>query len=255
MTGLLAGRHIVITGASGGIGRAIALACAREGAQLALHAHRHADAAQETAAAIAAMQGVVPAVLQFDLADAAALEAQCAPLIAQWGRLDGWVNNAGMNQPGLLLTQDDAMIAAQLDVNLAATLRACRYAVGHMLASGGGAIVNIGSIAATRPARGQAVYAAAKGGQAALTRALAVEYGRKQVRVNCIEPGPIDTAMLAATRRLAEDEVRARVPLGRLGTPEDVAELAVFLLSARAGFITGGVFAVDGGYSLAGAGL
>ena len=96
--------------------------------------------------------------------------------------------------------------------------------------------------------RGQAVYAATKGGVEALTRALAVEYGRKGIRVHAIRPGPIDTPMLEVTKGLAEEELLSRVPLRRIGKPEDVAELAVFLLSDRASFITGSVHTVDGGY-------
>jgi 3-oxoacyl-[acyl-carrier protein] reductase len=103
-------------------------------------------------------------------------------------------------------------------------------------------------VAAERPARGQSVYAATKGGVEALTRALAVEYGRKGIRVHAIRPGPIESSMLEATRALAEEEILSRVALRRMGKPEDVADLAVFLLSDRASFITGSIHAVDGGY-------
>jgi len=117
-----------------------------------------------------------------------------------------------------------------------------------MMEQRAGVILNVSSVAALRPTRGQAVYAATKGGVEALTRAIAVEYGRKGVRAHAIRPGPIESAMLEAAKAMAEEEILSRVPLRRIGTPEDVAALAVFLLGDGAAFITGSIHTVDGGY-------
>jgi 3-oxoacyl-[acyl-carrier protein] reductase len=187
--------------------------------------------------------------LPFDVRDAAAVGSAVARFLSQQGRIDGWVNNAGVNHPGLLLASEDERIREQMDVNLLGPLLCARAVLPSMIEQRAGVILNVSSVAATRPIRGQSVYAATKGGLESLTRALAIEYGRKGVRVNAIRPGPIDTGMLEATRALAGDEVvRDRIALRRLGRPEDVASLAVYLLSDAASFITGSVHAVDGGY-------
>ena len=112
-----------------------------------------------------------------------------------------------------------------------------------------GAILNVSSVAAARPSKGQSVYAATKGALEALTRAVAVEYGRKGIRCHCLRPGPVDTDMFAATKALAGEEVLARIPLQRFVTPEEVAAFAVFLLSDRASAVTGAVVTIDGGYA------
>jgi 3-oxoacyl-[acyl-carrier protein] reductase len=241
---MLEGKKIVVTGAGRGIGRAIARACAQAGAVVGVNYRRSEAAAQALAAEDPARFDLLP----FDVRDAAAVAAAVERFQRAHGRIDGWVNNAAVNHPGLVVGAADDVIREQLDVNLLGALLCARAVLPVMLAQRSGVILNVGSVAATHPARGQAVYAATKGGLESLTRALAVEYARKGVRVLCIRPGPIDTEMLAGTRALAEEEILKRIPLGRLGTPEDVAALAVFLLSDRAGFITGSVHAVDGGY-------
>jgi 3-oxoacyl-[acyl-carrier protein] reductase len=247
---LLADTRIVVTGASRGIGQAIARACAREGAIVGIGCRKASEAAAESVAdEIAAAGHRPPHVLPFDVSDPLAVSAALDAFVAQEGRVDAVVANAGVNLPDLLATSDVERIRTQVDVNLLGPIFLARAAVPHMLRQRAGVLVQIGSCAGEHPSRGQSVYAATKGALASLTRALAVEYGKKGIRAVCVEPGPIATDMLEATRALAEAEVLARVPLGRLGTPEDVAELVVFLVSDRARFITGSVHAVDGGFS------
>jgi len=167
------------------------------------------------------------------------------------GGIDAWVNNAAENLPGLFVTSDPERLARQIAVALVGPMLCARAAIEIMMRHRRGVLLNVSSVAAVRPARGQAAYAAAKAGLEGLTRALAVEYAKKGIRVLCLRPGPIDTDMLAPTKLLAEGEVTARTPLGRPATVAEVAEHAVFMLSDRAAYATGSVVTVDGGYVVA----
>lgn len=247
---LLPDRRIVVTGAAGGIGRAIALACAREGAVIGIGHRRSVEAAGALRGEIEALGGRAH-LLSMDVTDPLEVTAAATTFANLEGRIDAWVSCAGVCHPGLLATEDDGRIHEQIDVNLLGPIFAARAALPHMLRQRGGVLLFIGSVAASRPARGQAVYAATKGAVESLTRALAVEYAKKGVRALCLVPGAVDTAMLRGTLALAEDEVKSRIPLQRVATAGEVAETAVFLLSDRASYMTGSTVAVDGGYLIA----
>jgi 3-oxoacyl-[acyl-carrier protein] reductase len=243
----LHGKRILVTGASRGIGRAIAMACAAAGARVGVNYQRSRD----RALAVCDEIGPAAAPLEFDVGDADAVARGVDAFAAFAGGIDGLVNNAGINRPSLLVTASDADIAATIATNLVGPIVCTRAVIPAMLEARRGVIVNVSSVAAKRPSRGQAVYAATKGAIESLTRAVAVEYGKKGIRCHAIRPGAIDTDMLATTKAMAEEDVLARTALKRIGSVEDVAALAVFLLSDEASYITGSIHAVDGGYGAA----
>jgi 3-oxoacyl-[acyl-carrier protein] reductase len=189
-------------------------------------------------------------LLGFDHTDAGAVEKAARRAADELGGIDAWVNNASENLAGLFVASEAERLRRQIEVALVGPMLCARAAIELMMRQKNGVLLNVSSVAAVRPARGQAAYAAAKGGLEALTRALAVEYAKKGIRVVGLRPGAIDTEMLAPTTRLAEDEVVARIPARRVASAEEVAEHAVFLLSDRAAYATGSIVTVDGGYAV-----
>jgi len=250
----LSGKTIVVTGAGRGIGRAIAAVCAENGADIVLNYRQRDIEGKESmlllADKLSEQFDVRVYARHFDVRDKASIEHAVQDMYRDRLDIDGWVNNAAINRPGLLLTQPESDIRDQIETNVLGSIFCCQAILPHMLEAKKGVIVNIGSITSRFVSQGQSVYAASKGAIASLTKALAKEYGRKGIRVVCVEPGPIDTEMFKSSKQLKGDEIAARVALGRIGEVEEVAQAVAYLLSDQASFINGEILTVDGGYSL-----
>lgn len=244
----LAGKAVAITGASRGIGSAIAIAAAREGARVGVGWRSSRERADEVCRAIEAAGGVARP-FAIDVASPGDVARAVASIDDALGGLDGWVSNAAEHAAGPLVTADPARLERLVLANVLGPILCAREALARMLPRRRGVLVNVGSVAASRPSRGQAAYAATKGSVEALTRAIAVEYGRKGLRAVCVRPGAVDTDMLAATRAMAEDELVARVPMRRVASPDEIARAVVFALSDDAAYVNGAVVDVDGGYA------
>jgi 3-oxoacyl-[acyl-carrier protein] reductase len=248
---LLKDQVAVVTGGSRGIGRGIVLALTREGAKVTFVYHSNADAAIALEREITTTGGIAKGV-RADVSDPKAAESVVAGVLAEHGRLDILVNNAGVIRDKLFLKMELEDWNAVIDTNLNGTFAFCR-AVAQQMAfkQRSGRIVNVSSIAAEHVNKGQANYAASKGALNSLTRVLAAELGGRNVLVNAVAPGFIATDMSAAVRNMAgEDVLKKMIPVKRLGTPEDIANVVIFLCGPAAAYITGQVITVDGGLSL-----
>jgi NAD(P)-dependent dehydrogenase (short-subunit alcohol dehydrogenase family) len=252
MTGLLDGKSALITGGGGGIGRATALAFAREGARVAVSDFVAATAA-ETVTLINAAGGQAMSVTA-DVTDAAQVDNMIKTVVATYGRLDCAFNNAGIAgyQVDAVGKKAHEWSEAAFDRMIAVNLKGvwlCMVAeLPQMMAQGGGAIVNTGSIAGLVGLRTSSVYVAAKHGVIGLTKTAALEYAEVNIRVNAVCPGYIRTRMTEDTMLRRGEELMTLVPFHRLGTPEEVAELVTWLCSDRASYVTGAAYNVDGGY-------
>ncbi len=241
----------IVTGGSRGIGRGIVLALCKEGAKVAFVYRGSVDAAKALEAEVAAAGGVAKAH-QADVADPAAGEQIVEAVLNDWGRVDILVNNAGVIRDKLFLQMEADDWNTVIGTNLTGAFGFCKAVAKQMaFKQRSGRIINVSSIAADHVNVGQANYAASKGALNSLTRVLAVELGRRNVLVNAVAPGFIETDMSQAVRNLAgEDNLKKLIPVRRLGKPEDIAAVVVFLAGPAAAYITGQVITVDGGLSL-----
>ncbi len=244
--GVLDGKVSLVTGASRGIGRAIALALAEAGSDVAINYFTHREPAEEVAAKIHKL-GRKAIVYQANVAVAAENDVMVEQILKDFGPVQIIVNNAGITRDKSFVKMNRQMWDDVLTVNLTGPAMIIHRLIGPMIESGGGRIINITSIVGQMGNFGQANYAAAKGGLMALTKTLAREFAAKNVTVNAVAPGFIETDMTAVVPDKALDVVRSLTPMGRLGKPEEVAAAVVFLASPLASFITGEVIGVNGG--------
>ncbi len=244
----LTGKVAIITGASRGIGKAIAVELARAGCAVVVSSRRQA-ALDEVAAEITAAGGAALAIAAHN-GDKAALHKLVERTLAQFGRLDILVNNAATNPHyGAILEADDSYWRKTLDVNLLGNVWLSQAAVAAMRKSGGGKIINVASIVGMKPGRSQGIYSISKAAIISLTQTLAIELGTDNIQVNAIAPGLIQTKFAQALwgNPALLQQVLAQTPAGRIGQPGDIAGMALLLASSAADFISGAVFVVDGG--------
>lgn len=246
------GRVALVTGAGGGIGSAICLRLASEGAHVIVSDVNEA-AAKEVADSLTGA-GFSAEPLIFDLLDPAACAAAVQGIVEERGRLDVLVNNAGVNRRGDLLSLSEADWDLSFTVNVDSLFHLCRAALPHMIEAGGGAVVNTASQWGLSPAPGHIAYNVSKAAVVAFTRNLARDYAPHNIRVNAVAPGEIHTPMLesglARSGRTVAD-LDAQVPFGRIGKPEEVAALVAFLASDEAPFICGSVVEITGAQAVA----
>lgn len=250
MTKLLTDKVAIVTGGSRGIGRAIALDLAENGAQVVVNYRSNADAAADTVAQIEATGGTAMAV-QADVSETAEAQRLVQAAVDAFGRIDILVNNAGTTRDGLLMRMSEADWDAVINTNLKSTFNCCKAVVRPMLkGKRGGRIINVSSVVGLLGAGGQVNYAASKAGIHGLTLSLARELGPRAITVNAVAPGLFITEL---TEDLSEDAVaryNALAPLGRVGKLPEVAYLVTFLASDKAAYITGEVIRVDGGVGI-----
>jgi 3-oxoacyl-[acyl-carrier protein] reductase len=241
------GKTALVTGASRGIGRAIAVELARGGARLALNYAGNQAAAEEALRLVREAGSPEARLFQFDVADPIAVGKAVDEVVSTMGGLHILVNNAGIALDQLVMRIKDDDWQRQLDVNLSGAFHLIRAATRPMMKARGGSIVNLTSVVGEMGNAGQAAYAATKAGLIGLTKSVARELASRNVRVNAVAPGYIDTDMTASLPADAKQKMAEMIPLGRLGSVEDVAAAVAWLCSDQASYVTGEVLRVNGG--------
>ena len=241
----LTGKCALVTGASGGIGGAIARALHGAGASVGLSGTRQAPLE-----ALAESLGARAHVLPCDLSDAQAVEALPKQAAQAMGGLDILVNNAGITRDQIFMRMSDADWQQVLDVNLTAVMRLCRGVMRPMMKARWGRIVNIGSVVGAVGNPGQANYTAAKAGMVGMTKSIAAEVASRGITANTVAPGFIATAMTDKLNEAQKEAINGQIPMARMGTPEEIAAAVLFLASPEAGYVTGTTLHVNGGMAM-----
>lgn len=239
----------VVTGASRGIGKAIAMKFAQLGATVVINYNGSAQKAEEVKQSIIA-DGGRAVIKQCNVADYDACEAFIKEVIDQFGRIDILVNNAGITKDGLIMRMSEEDFTNVVDVNLKGTFHCIRFASRQMMKQRSGRIINMSSVVGISGNAGQINYAASKAGVIGMTKSAAKELASRGITVNAIAPGYIETDMTNVLSDKVKEETMKQIPLGRLGQTGDIAAAAAFLASDEAGYITGQVLAVDGGMAI-----
>ena len=246
---MLKNKIALITGAGRGIGRAIAIALAKEGAEVVINYNGSEERAKEVKQTIEENGGKA-SIYKCNVSDFAACEVMIKDIVKEYGHLDILVNNAGITKDGLIMKMKEEDFDSVLNVNLKGTFNTIRHSARQMLKQRSGKIINISSVSGILGNVGQANYAASKAGVIGLTKTMAIELGSRGITVNAIAPGFVDTEMTGVLSEEIRENACKQIILGRFGKPEDIANTAVFLASDKADYITGQVISVDGGMNV-----
>lgn len=246
---MLENKVALVTGAGRGIGRAIAIALAKEGAEVVVNYNGSEERAKEVKQTIEENGGKA-SIYKCNVSDFGACEAMIKDIVKEHGRLDILVNNAGITKDGLIMKMKEEDFDSVLNVNLKGTFNTIRHSARQMLRQKSGKIINISSVSGILGNAGQANYAASKAGVIGLTKTMARELGSRGITVNAIAPGFVDTEMTGVLSEEIRENACRQIILGRFGKPEDIANVAVFLASDKADYITGQVISVDGGMNV-----
>ena len=246
---MLNGKVAVVTGASRGIGRAVAIKLAGEGATVVINYNGSKDRAEEVKKEIEENGGIAE-IRQCNVSDFHACEEMFKEIIATFGRVDILVNNAGITRDGLLMKMTEEDYDAVLDTNLKGTFNCIRFVARQMIKQRGGRIINMASVSGVLGNAGQANYAASKAGVIGLTKTMARELASRGITVNAVAPGFVDTEMTEVLGAEIKEAACSQIPLGKFGQTKDIAQMVAFLASDKADYITGQVISVDGGMSM-----
>lgn len=246
---MLENKIALVTGAGRGIGRAIAIAFAEEGAEVIINYNGSEERAKEVKQTIEENGGKA-SIYKCNVSDFTACEAMIKDIVKEYGHLDILVNNAGITKDGLIMKMKEEDFDSVLNVNLKGTFNTIRHSARQMLKQRSGKIINISSVSGILGNVGQANYAASKAGVIGLTKTMARELGSRGITVNAIAPGFVDTEMTGVLSEEIRENACKQIILGRFGKPEDIANTAVFLASDKADYITGQVISVDGGMNV-----